>query len=419
VVGLTAALIFFGAIYVQLLKAAIFDGSAVHIARVIDNLRAGAGDDVIARVAITIVASVVVYGFVFLTEILTNFLLKSRQTSRGIDVDRDLTHEERVYAQDSILQLADYLDARKYDGLWPALYAFGVVGVLASFLAVPAGLYWVESVVDAQLELQRAGGGDPIFYSGALYIGAIVGGFFAGALLFWSLYQFLGARTPTFGEYLFAKAGWNSANGRPRNPHELLWVLVRHIRGKLLDLDHPFDPAAFLYSAFRERESIIYKATALSLAAAAILFAADLARFEVVDDRGVSYSRYFQFASQRVEFSELDRVEVRCVLFSPDKKGKVNLGVSYILAKDGKFRIDLVDGTEGEAERLSRLEELDAELSALGVPIVRAKSAGLLQGKRSSFVASCREEINSRYRPDIAPRLINLLQVDRFADPQN
>lgn len=419
-IGLTVALIFFGSIYMTLLKAAIFDSNEISFAGVVENLRNGAGDDALARAVVAIAASVIVFGGMFLIEAIVSLLLRNKAASRGIDMDRDLTQEERVYAGESIRSLAEYLDRRSYGGLWPSLYAFGVGGMIVSFLAVPAGLYWAEWVADARLEPVRAGGAAPIFYSGATYLGGIVGGFFAGVLLFWSAFQFFGAHYPAFGEYLFAKAGWNSVNGRPRNPAEFLWVLVRHIRMGAIDVGKQFDPSAFLYAAFRERESIIYKSTALSVALAVVLTAADLARYEVVRDDGVSYSKYFRFASRNVNLAELDRVELRCFLFSPDKKGKVNLGVSYILVKDGEFRIDLLDGSERDPGRMTRLEALDARLSASGVEIRRARTAGFLQGAKSPFIAGCAPEIEARYDPQIAPRLIRLMQVERFTEaPQN
>jgi len=413
IIGLTAALFFFGSIYMTLLKAAIFDSSEISLAPIVENLKSGAGDDALARAVIAIAATIVVYGGMFLIEALVNFLLKSRQTSRGIDMDRSLTQEERVYAGESIRSLADYLDSRRYGGMWPSLYAFGVVGLILSFMAVPAGIALTERIADARLELVRAGGVEPIFYSGAIYLGGIVGGFFAGMLFFWSIIQFLGARYREFGEYLFAKAGWNSVNGRPRNPDEFLWVLVRHIRIGAIDIGKQFKPSAFLYAAFRERESLIYKSTALSVALAAVLTAADLARYEMVDESGVSYSKYFRFASRHVDLADLDRVELRCFLFSPDKKGKVNLGVSYILVKEGGFRIDLLDGAESDPARMTRLEALDARLSASGVKAGRARTAGFLQGDKPPFISSCAPEIEARYDPHIAPRLIRLLRAAR------
>jgi hypothetical protein len=415
-VGLTFALLFFGGIYVLLLKAAIFDGDAISFARVMENLAHGAGGEAMAKAVITVVVLVIVYGGIFIIEAIVAALLKNKAAGSALDPDRDLTRAERAFAQDALGSLATYLDARRYKSSWRALYVVGVVGVIASFLAVPAAMMWAETVIFAALEPARAAGADPIFYSEPFWLGSMVGGFFAGALLFWSLYQVLGARHPEFGEYLFAKAGWNSMNNRPREPIELLQALVRHIRAKRIDIDDKFDPAAFLYSAFREPASIIYKATILSVVAAAALMAADVARYQLVDDESVAYSEYFRFASKRVEFADLDRVELRCMLFEPDDDGNVNLGVDYLLVEDGAFRIDLFVGSEEEPERLERLEALDAKLVSQGVEFARAESAGFLQGGKSSFISSCAQEIEARYSPQIAPRLIRLIRADRFAD---
>jgi hypothetical protein len=416
-IGAVIAMLFCGAIYMTLLKASIFDKSDVSFSRLIANLRHGAGEEVMIKATIIIAVTLVVYAFVFLGGAIVNAVLKNKHSKSGADLDRDLTREERLYAENSLTALAEYLDARTYGGVWRILHVVGVIGVIAAFIAVPAALYWMEAAVDPFLKVARAGGSEPLYYSGALYVGAAVGGFFAGALMFWSLYQLLGAFFPEFGEYLFARAGWNSMNNRPREPIELLWVLVRQIRSKALDIEKPFDPAAFLYGAFRERESIVYKSTILAVVSAGILTFADLKRYEIVDDSGVSYSKYFQFASRRVDFVDIDRVELRCALLGPDDNGNVNLGASYILAKDGEFRIDLLDGDERNSDGLARLEALDARLSSLGAPLARAERAGFLQGNRSSFVSTCAKEIEDRYSAEIAPRLIRLLRVERFADP--
>ncbi|HNS85716.1 MAG TPA: hypothetical protein PKH09_02365 [Parvularculaceae bacterium] len=410
------AFLFFGTIYAQLLKATIIDRSDISFEAVIANIRNGAANLALVQFAATAIVVAVLYGAIFLVEALINISRRNSQKSALADFNRDLDQRERFFIRDCLASLLAYLDHRSFDPKWGRLYAIGVVGVIASFIAVPWAAIMLEEIFGVLLEAQRIVGSDPVFYSGPLYIGAAIGGFFAGAGLFWSLYQYLGARFPAFGEYLFARAGWNSLEGRPRTPSELLQVIVRQVRSASLNPNETFDPFAFLTSAFRESEGLVYKATAWSVVATVILVAADIARFTVVDDAGVHYSKYLQLASHRVPFEEIDRIELRCVLFEPDDDGDINLGFDFILVKDGEFRIDLLRTEKDIGNQLARIEEIDSALLAAGTPVAIAQSGGFLRGDKSPFIPTCAEEIEARYDPDIAPRLTRLLRVEQFAD---
>jgi len=416
VIAAMFAIIFFGTIYLQLLKAAIFDRNDISFDVVIENIRNGAADLALLKFGATAIVIAVLYGAIFSIEALIRISHKKKLETAGADFNRDLDRTERVFIRDAMNSLLGFLGEHAFDPKWGRLYGVGAVGVIASFLVTPLALIAIEEVADAALKSQRIVGGDPILYSGPLYVGAAIGGFLAGSGLFWSLYQYLGARHPEFGAHLFSQQGWNSLENRPRTSDELLLVLVRHVRNGRVKVNERFDPFAFLVSAFREHESVIYKMTTWFVAAAIGFTAADIARFMVVDAEGVHYSKYLQFASRRVAFADIDRVELRCRLFEPDDHGNVNLGVDYILVKDGEFKIDLFD-TQTELEaRLAPVEKIDEAIAAARVPINVAPTAGLLQGKKAPFSPNCAGEVAARYDPETAARLIRLMRVEQFAN---
>jgi len=410
-IGLTLALLFFGALYGALLKEVIIERNEISVAKLIESLAGGAANEALIIIVVTVAA----YGVLHAVAAIISWLIKNKDGRGPGAFDRLLSRAERDYISNARLALERYLEALTYKPLWRALYVAGVIGVIVSFTATPLAVVMLETMIDELLRRSGAAGGAALHYAGALYIGGVVGGFFAGGGLLWSLFQWLGARYPQFGEYLFAGAGWNSLNNRPRTLEELVFVLVRHVRAGLLDVQKPFEPFVFLVGSFRERESIVYKSTAWAVIATVFLAAADLTRFELVDERGVTYAHYLQMSSRRVEFSELDRIEVRCVLYRPDKQGRINLGLDYLLVKDGAFRIDLLSDFESDSGRLARLEALDAELARLGVSVMRAATAGFLQGERVSFIATCSEEISARFEAPVAARLGKLLRVATFA----
>lgn len=414
-IALSLAIIVLGAIYLELLRQAIFEHSNYSLSNVFQRVFGDPGKSGLIELGIYLIIPVVVLGFYFAIDAVLNIFVARSIETKTPDLRRDLTREERIFLRDSLKSLLDYLDGKNYPPAFRAAYAVGIIGVIVSFIAVPAGVLMVEGFFARALEISRVSD-ETIYYSGALYAGGAIGGFFAGTLLFWSLYQKMGARNPALAEYLFARAGWNSASNGPRSPFDMIWVLARHVRRRLIDVKASFDPAAFLYAAFRERETLIYKAALFSIVATVALGAADVARFQRVDADGVSYSKYFHFVSRQTSFADLDRVEVRCVLFSPDDDGEINLGLDYLLVKDGEFRIDLLDGSESDPDWLAQFEALDAKLADSGVPVERAKNAGFLRWRRPPFIGNCAEEIAGRYPPEIVLRLNRLLRVDRLAD---
>jgi hypothetical protein len=282
--------------------------------------------------------------------------------------------------------------------------------VCASFAGAPLAIMGAERLAASFLESVRAG--DPIHLSAPLMAGGFIGGFFLGPLSVWALYQFLGARFGDFGEYLYAAAGWNSLNNRARTNEEMLLPLVRFVRAKTLDLRRRFDPEDFIHMAFRESEGLVYKSTLAACLFTIVAAAADIAYYQRVDDRGVSYAPYLTFTSKRVDLADLDRVELECALFGPDDEGEIGLRLAYALVEDSAFRINLLDGPPFDAGDLANLERLDAALGAAGRPIIRAERSGWRLFARKGFIDTCAQEITARYEPEIAARLIRLLRAD-------
>lgn len=410
---LMLGLLYFGAIYLELLRLAIFEQATINLSAVFGRVFGDPAKSGIYKLAIYLVVPLVVYGFVFAIEAAVNIFAVKRNEASAPDLRRDLSREERVFLRDALEQLFDYLDGKSYPVKLRATYIAGVVGVITSFIAVPFGVVMIEDVAAKALEPSR-GGGETVYYFGALYFGGAIAGFFAGAFLFWSLYQAMGARNPALAEYLFAEAGWNSAAGQARSPEDMLWVLARHVRRRLIDIKAPFDPAAFIYAAFREREGIIYKAAIYSTVATVVLGVADVARFERVDENGVSFSRYLRFTTERVAVAEIDRVDLMCWLSEPDDDGEVNLILRYNIVEAGAFDFDILPDLKNFEERLSVLEKLDANIEAAGVSVVVAPDAGWLQGDRDPFIPTCADEIRARHEPEIAERLVRLMRAERI-----
>lgn len=386
--------------------------------RILDNLANGAANDAVMRIVITIVVTAAVYVAMSAIASFISRLLNRKYEAAGVDMSRALTSAEEKFAMSSAATLEAYLGARDYEAKWRMLYAIGVFGVIASFIGVPAVLMAGEGLANPLLEVSRANGGAPIYYSGAALFGGMVGGFFAGALVFWSIYQYLGARHPEFGEYLFVMTGWNSLEGRPRTLDEIMVSFARLLRAGKIDIEKPFDPAEFLSGAFRERESFVYKSAALSVVLAALLTAADLSTYQLVDDEGGSYSNYLQFKSTRTDLRDLDRAELLCALYRSEDDNKEIVRASYRLVKDGAFSIDLFDLAAEGGDRLARIEALDARLAAIGVERRRDKDAGLFNKSRPGFIENCAAEISREYDEPLAARLNALLGADDPPSPR-
>lgn len=407
----------FGWLYCELLKLALIERSAVNLSGVFENVAGGAGADFLLRMVVTAAVAAVVYGIVFLVEAIITSGAEKRLRDASADFGRDLSRAERIYLRDALEALDRHLEQRKFGRAWPALYVVGVTILIAMMIAGPFAVVLVEDLIMDVLATDRAMGAEIIFYSDPFYIGGVVGGFFAGTLMIWSLFQRAGARRPAFGEYLYARTGWNSLRNTPRSPAQFLIDLVRFVRSHRLKPDAPFEPATFLAAAFREHERTVYRATAWAFLLTALAVGADVARFRLVDEDGVTYSNYFQFARKRVALADIDHVELKCALQAPDDDGDVGFLISYTIVEQDAFRVDLLHRWNNDPAFLDRLLGFDDRLKAAGVPAMRVESIGWGSKRRPGFIDDCANEIRARHDADLAPRLIRLLGADTAAAP--
>jgi hypothetical protein len=408
---------FFGGLYCELLKLALIERRAVNLSGVFENVAGGAGADFLLRMVVTAAVVAVVYGIVFLGEAVITSGAEKRLRDASADFSRDLSRAERIYLRDALEAIDRHLEQREFGRAWPALYAVGVTILIAMMIAGPFAVALVEGLIMDFLATDRAMGAEIIFYSDPFYIGGVIGGFFAGTLMIWSLFQRAGARRPAFGEYLYARTGWNSLNNGPRSPEQFLIDLVRFVRSHRLKLDAPFEPATFLAAAFREHERTVYRATAWAFLLTALAVGADVARFRLVDEYGVIYSNYLQFTTKRIDLADIDYVEVTCALLAPDDDDDVSLRVNYELVEQGTIRIDLLEGFERDTVILDRLIPLDARLAELAVLKKKADGVGWARNRRAGYVDACAEEIAARYDADIAARLTRLIRTDIAETP--
>jgi len=417
VLAAMSAVIFYGGVYCELLRLALIERRAINLAAVFENLAGGAGAEFQFRLVLTLVVTTVAYGLVFLVEAAVSSGAEKRLRDACADFDRDLDRSERLYIRDSLDALLRYLEDREFGRAWPALYAVGVTVLIVLMVAGPFAVAMAEVFAADALEADRANGAEIIFYSGPFYVGGVIGGFFAGTLLIWALFQSAGARQPDFGEYLYARTGWNSLSNGPRSAEQYLIALARFVRARKLDLGAPFEPAAFLIAGFREHAPLVHRAAAWALLFTAFAAWADVARFRLVVEDGVSYSNYLQFTTKRARLADIDHIAVTCALLAPDDEGEVRLRVGYELVKQGVFRIDVLDRFERDTSILDRLAELDARLEALSVPVVKTDAVGWADNRRAGFVDTCREEIAARYDPETAPLLSRLLRAGGEGTP--
>lgn len=100
-----SAVIFYGAIYCELLRLALIERRAINLAAVIENLAAGAGADFLFRLVLTLVGTTVAYGLVFLVEAAVSSGAEKRLRDASAVLDR--------YERDaSVLGRLAELDAR-------------------------------------------------------------------------------------------------------------------------------------------------------------------------------------------------------------------------------------------------------------------------------------------------------------------
>ena len=415
--AVVSAILFFGGIYCQLLKFALIDRTEIDLAALAQNLSGGGASDFLLRVGATLVATAFVYGVLFLAEAAISSVMRKRDQERQADFDRDLSRAERIFLRDALAALLDFVARADLGRGWRGLYVGGVTAVVVMMIAAPLAVVFGEIAAMILLEPGRAGDAEVVFYSDPFLVGGVIGGFFAGTLSFWSLFQIIGARRPEFGAYLYAKTGWNSLSNGPRSPDQFMVDLARFVRGRRLDERAPFDPAAFLSAAFRDHERVVYAAMAWAFLVTAIGTVADVARFRLVDAEGVTYSNYLQFVRKRAALADIDRVDLTCALLAPDDDGDINFRVDYTIVEKGAFQINLLHKWKKDPEQLDRLLDFDARLKAAGVPAVRAESVGWGDKRRPGFIDTCAAEIGARYDADLAPRLIRLLGSEGATPP--
>ncbi len=407
-----------GFTYVALLNIAIVEGRALDFEAAIKALSGEATLEARLRIAFSVVVISVVYGLLYAFIAFLNLARRRSALGRVPDLDRALSDRERDYVRTALSALETHLGARARPARWRVLTIVAIAAFFVVMLGVPFLVYLIEKSAAAALLADRSQSADLIYYSGAFYVGGCAAAAFAGVAAYWAAMQALGARLPEFAEYLHAQTGWNSLNSRPREIAEYLPIIVRQVRRRLLDIDAPFNPYAFIVSAFREFEGAVYRIT-LALSAIAVgLSAADVATFDVVDDAGVTYAKHFSVETRRIDVADIDRVELVCALTAPDDDGDVDFRLDYDLIEDGEFRIDILDEDRSLADRLGRIAALDAALAAAGVPVNRAKSIGWGAFARPGFIDACASEISERYDPEIAPRLIRLIRAGPMVERQ-
>ena len=382
--------------YGNLLNNVIFDGASIDFSKVMDAL--GNGFMQILYLPVIIVA---VYGAVFLIQLIVEKFALSGDRRGPDDANRALSLEERKFIEKNIGVVSTYREASKYPSIYPWLYWLGAGLCIASFLAFPALIIWVESEFFNAIKMSGISEDEVIAYLGPAFVGGAVTSFLFGAMIVWSGWQWLGGHYPKFGEYCHSHWGWNSMDGSWRSDESYAKILTRFIRKRIYHPDEKFEPHQFIQNAFQEHAGFIYRTT-IVLGVATVLFTAlDVNWRRVTHTGGLHYSPYLDWRAYDLTLDDVVEVQVKCFLYNEGDDGEREPGAGYDVVFLNGMRGYLFDG-EIDGDLLTKVEFIDAELRQRSVPVVRAQRAGdfFLRGI-NGYWPDCAETVLPRYNPEV------------------
>ncbi|GJL92783.1 hypothetical protein [Hyphococcus sp.] len=393
--------------YGTLIIRVIFEGASVDFARMLDAL-----GGVFREVLYIPVIIVAVYSIVFLVQLLIEKMAVGRGSDVGDDANRALSVQERSYIEEHIGRIGGYLAELKFPALYGWFYWPSIFGMIGLFLAFPMLVVWIEAEFFDPVKISGIPQADVISVLGPAYIGGVVFSFLFGSTLYWAVFQWLGARYRSIGEYLHTQWGWNSMNTETRPLESYAKIFTRFVRKRRYSPEQQVEPQQFLRDAYDEFAGFIYKATVV-LGVAAVLFTVlDVSWRRVVHTGGLHYSPYLDVRSSDLTLDDIVRVELRCFLYNKGDDGERNPGVGYDIVFSNGMRGYLLEA-ELSGELLDKVEAIDQKLRERGVPAIRAKRAGAVFLRSiDGYWPNCAEAVLTKLDEEYRARVGSLIEAD-------
>lgn len=390
--------------YIALIERIIFDGASV----VIKNIPSALGG-AFYSVLYIIIISAVVYSIVLVAQVFFEKLAIAGGQQTADDTNRALSLEERKFIEKNLYALEEHLESVKYSPFLAFVPWLSIAPMIVLMIGIPSLNVLLQSVFVNPVQLAGLSEETVISKLGPAYIGGVVFGGLFGTGLFWSCLQWLGQRYSSLGEYLHAKSGWNSMNNNPRSIHDYGKIFTRFVRLRRYSADQQIAPREFIFDAFNEHASLVYKSTIVLAVAMCLFTYLDINWRRIAHTGGLHYSGYLEFQSHSLTLSDVKSVKLRCFRFNKGDDGIAKLDTGYVLVFGNNMQMDLLT-SEIEDALLNKVEYVDAELQHRDIPFERASRAGdYLFRDRPGFVEDCEDAVLTDYPPEISGRIWGLL----------
>lgn len=395
VVGGGAAVFLFltGGLWLEELSGLIFDGSATDF-----QTRWLALVEFLATDRSIWLEMVPNFLFTFFSIALAGFIAEfasKMNAARREDYNRPLTIEERQWIERGFITLHLYNETKDYPALYRLVAGMSYFSVLALMFLSVMGVSELAGLV-AAMRPEAVAGEALILHEESAGFGAASIAWLAGLFVYWYAMQRVGRGLPLFGEYLFARGGWNSLTPAARTPTDWLDVMLRRVRLHLENIAEDFSPPDFIRRAFAEFEGLILRLMLGGLALTALLFGLDINRFVVVTEKEVAWSGYFQFGTTRLEAGDIAALEISC---TPWGGGEDSVEPVYYY----RWVVETPDGQRIifplviNETWLAAAGKFRQGAEAAGVPVRAAKEKGRFFGADLGYEADCLDEIAERF----------------------
>lgn len=407
VVALQIVLLVLFFFYGTLMSRIIFEGSDVDLSKIPDVL-----GGVFLKILYIPAVIVLVYSVVFLTQVLLEKFALSSGSSGPDDVNRPLSLKERQFIQAHIEKVEAYLSEAKYPWFYGWFFWPSLVVMIGSMIGIPYLVTIFEAEFFNALDVAGFSEQQVITHLGPAFVGGVLFSFLFGVALYWAALQWLGSRYRSFGEYLHSRWGWNSMNTEARPLAAYAKIFTRFVRRRQYEPERYVEPQQFLFDAFNEFSGLIYRSVFVFAVATVVFTALDVNWRRIAHVDGFHYSPYFEYRSFDLTMDEIVEIELRCFLYGEDDDDERKPGAGYDVVYSNGMRATLL-GSDVDHERLTKIETVDAILTARDVPIRHAEHAGpfILRGI-DGYWPDCAETVLPKFEPDIRDRVGALIRIE-------
>lgn len=407
VVALQILLLVLFFFYGTLMTRIIFDGMSVDLSEIPEAL----GGAVLKTLYIPIIIAAV-YSVVFLVQIALEKLALSSGASGPDDINRPLSIKEKWFIAAHLEKIGVYLSEAKYPWFYGWFFWPSLVVMIGSMIGIPYLVAIFEAEFFNALDFAGFSEQQVITHLGPAFVGGVLFSFLFGIALYWAALQWLGSRHQSFGEYLHSRWGWNSMSSEARPLAAYAKIFTRFVRRRRYEPERDVEPQQFLFDAYNEFSGLIYRSVVVFAVATVVFTALDVNWRRVAHVDGFHYSPYFDYRSFDLTLDDVVEIELRCFLYRENDDGERKPGAGYDVVYSNGMRGSLFDG-EIDAELLTKVEAVDANLRARDIPTARAKHAGrfILRGI-DGYWPDCAETVLSKFAPDIRDRMAALIRVE-------